>query len=77
MTGLNFGEAIEQLKAGKKMGRAGWNGPHYVALQVPDEQSMNKQPYIYIVPLGETTLRIPWTASQADILANDWSEVTA
>lgn len=72
---FEFGEAIAQLQAGKKVTREGWNGPHYLGLQVPDEHSANKQPYIYIVPMGALANRIPWTASQADILATDWAIV--
>lgn len=70
---LNFGQALEALLAGEHLTREGWNGPHYIALQKPDEHSANRQPYIYIVPHGDLTLRIPWTASQADIFANDWA----
>lgn len=31
---------------------------------------MNKQPYIYIVPVGGA--RVPWVASQPDLLEKDW-----
>lgn len=75
MNQLTFGQAIEQLREGKCVTREGWNGVHYLGLQMPDENSMNKQPYIYIVPHGDATLRIPWTASQADVLASDWAVV--
>ena len=72
---FNFGSAIEKLREGKKVTRMGWNGKGmYIALQVPDENSKMKQPYIYIVP-SETDV-IPWVASQRDILEDDWYEVT-
>lgn len=70
-----FGQALELLKEGKKVARAGWNGQGmYLAIQHPDEQSMNKQSYIYIVPVGGQ--RVPWVASQPDLLESDWVEVT-
>lgn len=75
MNELNFGEALEQLLQDKKVTRDGWNGPHWLAVQKPDEHSMNKQPYIYIVPHGDLGSRVPWTASQADLFATDWSVV--
>ncbi|HHX61745.1 MAG TPA: DUF2829 domain-containing protein [Epulopiscium sp.] len=77
---LNFGEAIQQLKRGKKVARAGWNGKGIsIVLQVPDEHSKMTQPYIYIDTLGLETNnpyapkgRVPWLASQTDMLAEDW-----
>jgi len=51
----------------------------YVALQSPDEGSKNTLPYLYLVyeqdpmrvsfPQGA---RVPWLASQTDLLAEDW-----
>lgn len=67
----NFSDALERLKAGAKLRRLGWNGiGMHLAVQFPDEGSMNKKPYIYIIPVdGE---RVPWTASHGDLFANDW-----
>jgi len=68
---MKFGTAIEKLRAGLKVSRKGWNGKGmYLMLQVPDKNSKMKQPYIFIVP-DENSL-VPWTASQTDILADDW-----
>lgn len=70
----NLGGAIEALHDGKKMTRTGWNGKGmYLMLQVPDENSKMKQPYIYIVPDADHV--VPWVASQVDLLAHDWCEV--
>ena len=71
---INFGNAIEALKEGKKVTRSGWNGEGmYLALQTPDENSKMKKPYIYMSPVdGEL---VPWLASQTDMLAEDWSVV--
>lgn len=68
---LNFGQAIEAMKAGSKVSRDGWNGKGmWIALQVPDQHSKMQQPYIYMCPVGGKL--VPWLASQADMLANDW-----
>ena len=68
---LNFGQAIEAMKAGSKVARDGWNGKGmWIALQVPDQHSKMQQPYIYMCPVGGKL--VPWLASQADMLANDW-----
>ena len=77
---MNFGQALEQLKLGMKACRSGWNGKGiFICLQRPDENSKMTQPYIYIdttelktdnpdAPKG----RVPWLASQTDMLAEDW-----
>jgi hypothetical protein len=68
---FNFGKAIEEMKAGKKVTRAGWNGKGmFVALQRPDEHSKMRRPYIYMSPVGGEL--VPWVASQSDMLAEDW-----
>ena len=77
---MNFGQAIEALKEGKRVARKGWNGKGiYLELQVPDAHSKMTLPYIYIVtnklesnnpdaPRGI----VPWLASQTDMLSDDW-----
>ncbi len=68
---MNFGQAIEELKAERKVAREGWNGKGmYLELQVPDEHSKMDLPYIYMsTAQGQL---VPWLASQTDILSNDW-----
>lgn len=76
----NFGKALEALKDGKTIRRQSWNGVGiFIALQVPDKKSKMSQPYIYIDTLGLQTTnpkapkgRVPWVASQTDLLAEDW-----
>ena len=74
---MNFGNALESLKSGAKIYREGWNGKGlWLELQVPDENSKMTLPYIYInYPDDAKTTpgaRVPWLASQTDILADDW-----
>lgn len=80
---IGFGAALEALKAGQSVSRLGWNGKGlYLTLQTPDEHSKMTRPYIYITtPVGTTNQfggvnekeqRVPWLASQTDLLAIDW-----
>ena len=78
--GLSFSHALELLKAGKRMRRAGWNGRGiFIEVQRPDEHSKMTAPYIYINTAGLQTNNpqapkcvVPWLASQSDMLAEDW-----
>lgn len=74
---LNFGDALNCLKNGKKVARIGWNGKGlWLELQRPDEFSKMTLPYIYInYPQDAQNTpgaRVPWLASQTDMLAEDW-----
>jgi hypothetical protein len=77
---MSFGEAIKALKQCRKVARRGWNGVGiFIKLQTPDEHSKMTQPYIYIDTLELVTTnhnairgRVPWLASQTDMLAEDW-----
>jgi len=71
---LNFGQAIESLKSGYKVGRKGWNGKGmWLELQVPDAGSKMTLPYIYMFTADEQL--VPWLASQTDVLSTDWEVV--
>ncbi len=70
-----IGWAVKQMWNGRKVTRAGWNGPgQYLELQLPDNRSDHISdmtlPYIYITTVQGD--RVPWLASQTDILATDW-----
>jgi len=77
---MNFGLAIEELKKGNKVARRGWNGKGiFIELQLPDEYSKMTHPYIFIDTTGLKTNnpdapkdRVPWLASQTDMLAENW-----
>ncbi len=71
---MNFGQALTRIKLGARAARVGWNGKDmWIALQVPDADSMNTLPYIYMITADG--YRVPWLASQTDILASDWVQV--
>lgn len=82
---MNFGQALEILKgkelvASNRVARTGWNGKGiFIELQRPDENSKMTHPYIFIDTTGLQTdnphapkNRVPWLASQTDLLAEDW-----
>ena len=80
---FDFGKALNKLKTGYKVARKGWNGKGiFLELQIPDEHSKMTQPYIFIDTLELQTInpnakrgRVPWLASQTDMLAEDWQVV--
>lgn len=77
---MDFGKAIETLKNGGKVSRSGWNGVGlWLELQVPDANSKMTLPYIYMnYPNNAKTTpgaKVPWLASQTDVLATDWEIV--
>ena len=77
---MNFGQAIEALKEDKKVARSGWNGKGMFLVLIKtndyfdDEYGYPLDPYITMKTAGNT-MQPGWLASQADILAEDWSIV--
>lgn len=86
ITAMSFGHAIAALKAGEKVARAGWNGKGMFLFLVEGSKfQVNRPPLLGIYPEG-TTVRyhahidmktaqgyvVPWSASQPDMLADDW-----
>lgn len=74
---MTFGLALEALKKGLRVQRGGWNGKGlWLELQVPDISSKMTLPYIFMsYPVDAKTTpgaRVPWLASQTDMLAEDW-----
>lgn len=75
---MAFGQALDALKTGCRLCRAGWNGKGmWLQLQRPDEHSKMTLPYIYIEypeghPAYPSGSRVPWLASQTDLLSEDW-----
>lgn len=77
---MNFGSALEALKAGMKVSRTGWNGKGlWLELQVPDDHSKMTLPYVFMSYPADAQntpgARVPWLASQTDMLADDWGLV--
>jgi hypothetical protein len=71
---MTFGDALALLKQGKKVARSKWESTGlHLELQVPDQGSKMKNPYIYVA--SSKSAIMPWTASHADLLQDDWTEV--
>ena len=83
---MTFGEAVEAVKQGCKVARAGWNGKDMFIFLVPGSTfQVNRPPLLGIYPEG-TTINyhahidmktangeiVPWLASQSDVLSEDW-----
>ena len=94
---MNFGEAIQEAKAGRKIQRQGWNGKGMwivlmPALSLPPFNSqepgakvndrtakhigigtpLDSQPY-FAMWTAQRKWQPGWLASQADMLAEDWT----
>lgn len=88
---MHFGEAIEALKKGYKVARAGWNGKNMWLILVPGTKSVLPvagTPYsragitaeVDIEPhidmfTAQGNMQPGWLASQTDMLAEDWQVV--
>lgn len=78
---MDFGNAIQVLKSGGKVRRDGWNGKGlWLELQTPDAHSKMTLPYLYLNYPDDAQntpgARVPWLASQTDVLAEDWQRVS-
>jgi hypothetical protein len=72
---FNFGEAIRNLKNGKRVARKGWNGKGMVLqAQFPDAHSKMTFPYLYmtIPDCSEGIRKLPWQPAQVDVFSEDW-----
>ncbi|MGN9136032.1 DUF2829 domain-containing protein [Clostridium sp. HCP1S3_B4] len=86
---MNFGKALEKLKEGKKVQRQGWNGKGMFIYYVPNgeykpctviaEQLVNENGLVeYGAYIAIKTVQgnvVPWLASQADMLTEDWEVI--
>ena len=80
---MDFGKAIEAVKAGKRVSRAGWNGKgQYIELATcvryknaggeifnVNHQALGNNAIAFV---GTSGVQLGWLASQADMLAEDW-----
>ena len=86
---MDFGDAIRAMKSGKRVARDGWNGKGMFLFLVSGSTfTVNHEPLLSV--MGEGTKLtyhahidmktaqgyvVPWLASQADMLSDDWQEV--
>lgn len=82
-SGMPFGAAIEAMKKGKRVARAGWNGKNqYIELANNISYTNSKGETINahhaaignqaVAFVGTSGVQLGWLASQADMLAEDW-----
>ena len=83
---MNFGEALQAVKAGEKAKRAGWNGKNqYIELATcisyvnmkgevinAEHEAIGNKAIAFI---GTSGVQMGWLASQSDMLAGDWEIV--
>lgn len=86
---FSFSQALDLIKSGKRLQRAGWNGKGMFVFLVPGSTfQVNRAPLLGIYPEGTTInyhahvdmrtadgMIVPWLCSQTDLLANDWQVV--
>lgn len=86
---MDFADAVRAVKAGEKVSRKGWNGAGMFIFLVPGSRfKVNRPPLLGIYPEGTEVeyhahidmktaqgYVVPWIASQADILSEDWGYV--
>jgi hypothetical protein len=67
----DIGWAVEQMRDGRCVRRAGWNGKGmWLALEIPGPDSRMDLPFVCIRTV--TGQLVPWVCSQTDLLAKDW-----
>lgn len=83
---FDFGEAIKNLKNGRKVARQGWNGKGMFLFLVSGSTfKVSRPPLLGIYPEGTEInyhahvdmktsdgMIVPWLCSQTDMLAEDW-----
>jgi hypothetical protein len=86
---MDFSDALKLIKSGSRVARSGWNGKDMFIFLVPGSSFVvNRPPLLGIYPAGTQIdyhghidmktaqgYIVPWLASQADLLAEDYYEV--
>ena len=80
---MNFGGALDHLKRGFRVRRAGWNGKGmwllFVNTRRDAQTSVAGETLIELPWIGMRTADgawVPWLAPQTDLLADDWEVAT-
>lgn len=73
---MDIGQAVYFLKGGKQLTRKGWNG-NGMYLQLVEggvnDNGMKCRDAVVMKTVDDEI--VPWTCSQTDLLALDWTEV--
>lgn len=87
---FNFSKALAKIKHGMVVSRKGWNGKNMFIFLVPGSTFItNRAPLIDVLGKDVKVVYnshidmktadgsiVPWLASQSDLLAEDWMEVS-
>ena len=75
VSGMTFGEALEAMQNGAELTREGWNGAG-LWLEYRPANGVDLAYIRLSYPVGSRAYpegaRVPWLASQTDMLATDW-----
>ena len=80
---MDFGQAIKEVKNGKRIQREGWNGKQQYVELASSISYVNAQGKIVNVEhaaignnalafVGTSGVQLGWLATQSDMLAEDW-----
>ena len=83
---MNFSDALNEIKAGKRLARDGWNGKGMFVFLVPGSNfKTNREPLLSILGEGTEATYRPhidiftaggtvsvWQPSMGDVMAEDW-----
>ena len=73
---MNFSRALEEMKAGFRLAREGWNGKGmWVAMWSPSPNGEPVDVPFLIMSTAQGTT-VPWTPSATDLFAEDWRNVS-
>ena len=76
---MTFGAALERAKIGQKIQREGWNGKSMFVAYIGAASAsiggvgFTVAPFLVLKTAQDTY--VPWTASQSDMLAEDWAAI--
>lgn len=77
-SGMTFGLALEAMQQGKRVSRTGWNGVGLWLEYIPAggvDLAFIRMSYPVNSKAYPEGARVPWLASQTDMLATDWQVV--
>lgn len=76
--GMTFGLALEAMQQGKRVSRSGWNGVGLWLEFIPSngvDLAFIRMSYPVNSRAYPEGARVPWLASQTDMLASDWAVI--
>ena len=66
---MNFGEALDHLKAGRAVRLMGWSKDVKIKAQFPDEFSKMTAPYLYV---DSRFGKVPWIGTMIELFSEEW-----